>query len=84
MEYKYLGKSSLKVSPICLGAMMFGGATDETTSKRIIDKSYDQGINFNKANTAIPIRAPANGNPSRYTALYFKPVFFILLFIYMF
>ncbi len=46
MEYKYLGKSSLKVSPICLGAMMFGGATDETTSKRIIDKSYDQGINF--------------------------------------
>lgn len=46
MEYKYLGKSSLKVSPICLGAMMFGGSTDEITSKRIIDKAYDQGINF--------------------------------------
>ena len=46
MEYKYLGKSSLKVSPLCLGAMMFGGATDEATSKRIIDKAYDQGVNF--------------------------------------
>ncbi len=46
MEYKYLGKSALKVSPICLGAMMFGGATDEVTSKRIIDKAYDQGVNF--------------------------------------
>ena len=46
MEYKYLGKSALKVSPICLGAMMFGGATDETTAKRIMDKAYDQGINF--------------------------------------
>lgn len=46
MEYKYLGKSALKVSPICLGAMMFGGATDEVTSKRIVDKAYDQGVNF--------------------------------------
>lgn len=46
MEYKYLGKSALKVSPICLGAMMFGGATDEASSKRIIEKAYDQGVNF--------------------------------------
>lgn len=46
MEYKYLGKSALKVSPVCLGAMMFGGATDEAASKRIIEKAYDQGVNF--------------------------------------
>ena len=26
--------------------MMFGGETDEPTSKRIIDKAFDQGINF--------------------------------------
>src|SRR6266702_759939 len=46
MEYGYLGRSALKVSPLCLGAMMFGGETDESTSKRIIDKAFDQGINF--------------------------------------
>jgi aryl-alcohol dehydrogenase-like predicted oxidoreductase len=46
MNYQYLGKSALKVSPLCLGAMMFGGATDEPTSARIIAKAYDQGINF--------------------------------------
>jgi aryl-alcohol dehydrogenase-like predicted oxidoreductase len=46
MNYQYLGKSALKVSPLCLGAMMFGGATDEPTSVRIISKAYDQGINF--------------------------------------
>ena len=29
MEYRTLGRSGLRVSPLCLGAMMFGGATDE-------------------------------------------------------
>jgi len=46
MEYRYLGGSALKVSPLCLGTMMFGGETDETTAKRIIDKALDQGVNF--------------------------------------
>jgi aryl-alcohol dehydrogenase-like predicted oxidoreductase len=46
MDYRYLGRSALKVSPLCLGAMMFGGATDEPTSRRIIDKARDQGVNF--------------------------------------
>ncbi|WP_416049543.1 aldo/keto reductase [Cupriavidus basilensis] len=46
MDYRYLGRSALKVSPLCLGAMMFGGETDEATSKRIIDKAFEQGINF--------------------------------------
>ncbi|AXL49111.1 NADP-dependent oxidoreductase [Paraburkholderia caffeinilytica] len=46
MDYRYLGRSALKVSPLCLGAMMFGGETDEASSKRIIDKAYDQGVNF--------------------------------------
>lgn len=46
MEYRYLGRSALKVSPLCLGAMMFGGQTDEATSQRIIAKALDQGVNF--------------------------------------
>ena len=46
MNYRYLGRSALKVSPLCLGAMMFGGETDESTSQRIIHQAFDQGINF--------------------------------------
>lgn len=46
MNYRYLGRSALKVSPLCLGTMNFGGATDELASHRIIDKARDQGINF--------------------------------------
>ncbi|HWW63377.1 MAG TPA: aldo/keto reductase [Sphingomonadaceae bacterium] len=46
MDYRYLGRSALQVSPLCLGTMMFGGATDEATSRRIVDKARDQGVNF--------------------------------------
>ena len=46
MQYRQLGRSGLKVSPICLGTMMFGGPTDEATSKRIIAKARGAGINF--------------------------------------
>ena len=46
MQYRQLGRSGLKVSPICLGSMMFGGPTDEPTSRRIIDKARGAGINF--------------------------------------
>jgi len=46
MQYRYLGRSALRVSPLCIGAMMFGGATDEATARRIIDKARDQGVNF--------------------------------------
>jgi len=46
MEYRNLGRSGLKVSPLCLGTMMFGGQTDEPTAARIIDHARDHGINF--------------------------------------
>src|SRR3954463_9861300 len=46
MDYRPLGRSGLKISPICLGTMMFGGATDEATSSRIVAKARDAGINF--------------------------------------
>ncbi len=46
MQYRSLGRSGLKVSPICLGTMMFGGATDEPTSARIIASAREAGINF--------------------------------------
>ena len=46
MQYFNLGRSGLKVSPICLGTMMFGGQTNEATSKRIVDRARDAGVNF--------------------------------------
>ncbi|ABD89358.1 aldo/keto reductase [Rhodopseudomonas palustris] len=46
MDYRQLGRSGLKISPLCLGTMMFGGATDEATAVRIIDKARGAGINF--------------------------------------
>jgi aryl-alcohol dehydrogenase-like predicted oxidoreductase len=46
LHYRYLGRSGIKVSPLSLGTMMFGGQTDEATLHRIIDKAHEQGINF--------------------------------------
>ena len=46
MEYRSLGRSGVKVSPLCLGTMMFGGPTDEPTAGRIVARAREQGINF--------------------------------------
>ncbi len=46
MDYRRLGRSGLKVSPICLGTMMFGGPTDAATSQRIVASGKDAGVNF--------------------------------------
>ncbi len=37
MEYRSLGRTGVMVSPICLGAMNFGGPTNEAESIQIID-----------------------------------------------
>jgi aryl-alcohol dehydrogenase-like predicted oxidoreductase len=48
MQYRTLGRTGIKVSPYCLGAMMFGagGNPDHEDSIRIIHKALDAGINF--------------------------------------
>jgi aryl-alcohol dehydrogenase-like predicted oxidoreductase len=46
MMYRNLGRSGLKISPLCLGTMNFGGPTDETVAGRIIDMAREQGVNF--------------------------------------
>ncbi|MDB5039694.1 MAG: aldo/keto reductase [Candidatus Eremiobacteraeota bacterium] len=48
MQYRTLGRTGIKVSPYCLGAMMFGafGNTDHDDCIRIIHKALDAGINF--------------------------------------
>jgi aryl-alcohol dehydrogenase-like predicted oxidoreductase len=46
VDYRYLGRSALKVSPLSLGTMMFGQQTPDDEAFRIIDKAREQGINF--------------------------------------
>lgn len=45
MQYRTLGRTGLKVSPLTLGTMNFGELTDEQTSFRIMDEALDVGIN---------------------------------------
>src|SRR5512133_3004450 len=46
MEYRNLGNSGLKVSPVCLGTMMFGDRTDAAEAGRIVASARAAGINF--------------------------------------
>jgi aryl-alcohol dehydrogenase-like predicted oxidoreductase len=48
MNYRTLGNTGTKVSPLCLGAMMFGdwGNKDHDESIRIIHRALDAGVNF--------------------------------------
>ncbi len=46
MEYRSLGRTGVKVSPFCLGAMNFGGPAPEEDSIRIVHAALDAGINF--------------------------------------
>ena len=46
MEFRYIGRSGLRVSVICLGTMTFGSTTSKEEAFKILDKAYDAGINF--------------------------------------
>jgi aryl-alcohol dehydrogenase-like predicted oxidoreductase len=48
MNYRMLGRTGVQVSPLCLGAMMFGdwGNPDHDDSIEIIHRALDAGINF--------------------------------------
>src|ERR671935_630785 len=48
MDKRTLGRTGIQVSPLCLGAMMFGawGNPDHDESIRIIHRALDAGLNF--------------------------------------
>lgn len=46
MHYRYIGKSGLRVSPICMGTMSFGSWSNKAESFKILDTAYERGINF--------------------------------------
>ncbi len=46
MHYRKLGKSNLKVSALCLGAMMFGDQTGRVEAANILAYGRANGVNF--------------------------------------
>jgi len=46
MDYRSLGRTGVMVSPLCLGAMNFGGPTNAEESIYIINRALEAGINF--------------------------------------
>jgi aryl-alcohol dehydrogenase-like predicted oxidoreductase len=46
MNYKTLGRTGVKVSPLCLGCMNFGWGAEESDSIAMIHRALDAGINF--------------------------------------
>ncbi|MEX5635946.1 aldo/keto reductase [Parafrankia sp. FMc2] len=48
MDHRVLGRTGVRVSPLCLGSMMFGdwGNQDHDDSIKIIHRALDAGINF--------------------------------------
>lgn len=73
MEYRSLGRSALRISPLTLGTMMFGGATDAAESLRIIHDARDSGINsidtadvYNKGETERVLAKALAGERDRW------------------
>lgn len=61
MNYKRLGRTGLKVSPLCLGTMQWGWTTDEATANKVMDAFVESGGNF--IDTADVYSRWVEGNP---------------------
>ena len=63
-----LGRSDLRVTPICLGTMTFGEQVDEPTAHALLDHALARGINF--IDTAemysVPVRRETSGSTERF------------------
>ena len=55
MEYRYIGRTGLRVTPICMGTMSFGSWSTKEEAFKILDKAYDRGINFFDTAELYPI-----------------------------
>jgi len=61
MEYRRLGRTGLKVSPLCMGTMQFGWSVGEADSHRIMSAAFEAGVNF--FDTADVYSRWVEGNP---------------------
>ncbi|XOB60798.1 aldo/keto reductase [Campylobacterota bacterium DY0563] len=60
MKYNYIGKSGLRVTPICLGTMTFGSSTNKAEAFKIMDRAYEKGINFFDTAEIYPVPPKAS------------------------
>jgi aryl-alcohol dehydrogenase-like predicted oxidoreductase len=52
MTHRLLGRTGVRVSPLCLGTLNFGGPTPDEDAARIVHAAMDAGVNFiDTANT---------------------------------
>jgi aryl-alcohol dehydrogenase-like predicted oxidoreductase len=55
MQHRRLGRSAIVVSDICMGTMTFGSQVDEAEALRVLDRSFDEGINFYDTAEGYPV-----------------------------
>jgi 1-deoxyxylulose-5-phosphate synthase len=55
METVNLGRSGLQVSRLCLGTMIFGSQVDERGAFAVLDRAWDQGIDFVDTADVYPV-----------------------------
>ncbi len=55
MQHRRLGRSAIVVSDICMGTMTFGSQVDEAEALRVLDRSFDAGINFFDTAEGYPV-----------------------------
>ncbi|MEA1915367.1 MAG: aldo/keto reductase [Campylobacterota bacterium] len=60
MEYRYIGRTGLRVTPICLGTMTFGSSANKKESFKIMDAAYERGINFFDTAELYPVPPKAS------------------------
>jgi aryl-alcohol dehydrogenase-like predicted oxidoreductase len=68
MDYRKLGRTGLKVSPLCMGTMQFGWSVNEADTYRILSATFDAGINF--IDTADIYSNWVDGNPGGVSETY--------------
>ena len=68
-----LGRSELRVPPICLGTMTFGEQVDEPTAHAILDRALECGVNFidTAEMYAVPVRRETAGASERIVGRWF-------------
>src|SRR5581483_10507994 len=55
MKYRELGRTGIRVSPLCLGTMTFGEQNSEAEAHAQLDYAVEQGINFLDASEIYPV-----------------------------
>jgi aryl-alcohol dehydrogenase-like predicted oxidoreductase len=68
MEYRKLGRTGLKVSPLCMGTMQFGWSVNEADTQRVLSAAFESDINF--IDTADVYSRWVKGNPGGVSETY--------------